>query len=80
MKRLNRQSESGPTVESAKALVEPPVIVCQPDSIRVSSDAEVVMRKESVKVTTARRVFEVDLATDSVASYRIPKESQPKAA
>ena len=49
--------------------MEPAVIVCKPDSLRVDADAKVLMTKKFVRVVTNRKIFEVNLKNDSVSEY-----------
>ena len=46
-----------------------PLIVCAGDHLSISSDMHVWMGKDFVRVTTLKRVFEIDAATESVHSY-----------
>jgi len=45
------------------------LIISKPDSITVCSDLHVYIRRDFVRVTAVGKVFEIDVAADSVHSF-----------
>jgi hypothetical protein len=45
------------------------LIISKPDSISVCSDIHVYIKRNFVRVTTEKRVFEIDAATDCVRHF-----------
>ena len=57
-----------------------PVIVCGSDGVSICSNTHVWMGKDFVRVTTPKRVFEIDVAADSVRSFPTSAEYQRECA
>jgi hypothetical protein len=64
MARKTKKASSG---RSDK--IQPAMIICKPNSLRVEADASVLMTKRFVRVVTNHKVFEVNLKTATVSEF-----------